>query len=168
MATPSAKRFKLSDRLRNLRFMRQKDETDIRTTLEMQQVEREKEMHWTTGIDLCDGDDGLPAIIIDESIIPFEYQRYFGRRSFGNFNPVVEKRNRAGLAILSPVARQSNLSTPDPVRPQLSPVQSTSKSKPTDTLHCESNTARQSATPIHPPKLPDRHRKRRRNSHQKM
>lgn len=99
MSTPSANRIQLSDRLRNMRFMRQKTESDVRATLEKEQIQREKEAHWTTGIDLSEHRDGLPTVIIDESTIPYEYQKYFGRRSFGNFNPVVEKRNRAGLAI---------------------------------------------------------------------
>lgn len=99
MSTPSANRIQLSDRLRNMRFMRQKTESDVRVALEKEQIQREKEAHWTTGIDLSEHRDGLPTVIIDESTIPYEYQKYFGRQSFGNFNPVVEKRNRAGLAI---------------------------------------------------------------------
>lgn len=81
--------------------MRQKDESDVRATLEKEQLQREKEAHWTTGIDLGDRDDGLPTVVVEESLISFEYQRYFGRRSFGNFNPLVEKRNRTGAALFA-------------------------------------------------------------------
>lgn len=107
MSTPPTKGVRLSGRLLNLRFMRQKTESDVRATLEKEQYEREKEAHWTTDIDLCDDGDGLPSVIIDESVIPHEYQKYFGRRSFGNFNPVVEKRNRAGLVLYPATSSKS-------------------------------------------------------------
>lgn len=89
----------LSERLRNMRFMRQVDETDLRSKLEDEQKEREKATHWTLETDETDEQDGKPIVIVEEAYTIPTSVACTGRQSFGKFNIVVEKRNRGSAAI---------------------------------------------------------------------
>lgn len=87
-------RLMLSERLRNMRFMKERQETDFRAKLEQEQIEREKAAHWTLEADgTVDTEDLTPLVIEEESIGMPDVSRRVGRHSFGNFNAVVEKRN---------------------------------------------------------------------------
>lgn len=88
----------LSERLRNMRFMREREETDVRAKLEEEQREREKAAHWTLETDQANEEhDRTPLVIVEDTFTsPSSSSAYSGRQSFGKFNVVVEKRNRTG------------------------------------------------------------------------
>lgn len=110
----------LSERLRNMRFMRggQGAETKSRETKEEREKrELEQQMHWTAEVPDSlreakagggGGSEGggkeddetkvrKPVVIIEDGN-PWDGP-VVARRSFGKFNPAVEKRNRAALGI---------------------------------------------------------------------
>lgn len=87
----------LSERLRNMRFMRERGETDFRAKLEKEQREREKSAHWTLETEGDDvEDDRTPLVIVEDSLAMPDMISCVGRQSFGKFNTVIEKRNRPG------------------------------------------------------------------------
>lgn len=89
----------LSDRLRGMRFMKHKEETEIREKLAAEQQAREKAAHWTLDT-VDDREENMPIVLIEDGVSDNPMLGRAGRQSFGNFNPVLEmnagKRGRKG------------------------------------------------------------------------
>lgn len=98
----------LSERLRNMRFMREVEEKDLRSKLEEEQKEREKATHWTLETEEKDEQDGTPIVIVEDAYTMPSSVEFAGRQSFGKFNLVVEKRNRGAPPLKEKVEREGN------------------------------------------------------------
>lgn len=71
--------------------MKQKEESDIREKLALEQAAREKAAHWT--LETTDADnETMPLVIIEDGVSDNPMLGRSGRQSFGCFNPVLEKR----------------------------------------------------------------------------
>lgn len=93
--------FVLSERLRNMRFMRERGNSDQTASKEREQREREKAAQWTLETDGAGGsksdadeDDWAPLVVFEDTFVTATPDVYVGRHSFGKFNRAVERRNR--------------------------------------------------------------------------
>lgn len=110
----------LSERLRNMRFMRGGQAAETKSREEKEEREKrelEQQMHWTAevpdslreskaggGGGMDGGGEGDNETMVRKPVVIIEDGNAWdgpvvGRRSFGKFNPAVEKRNRAALGI---------------------------------------------------------------------
>lgn len=73
-----------------MRFMKQKEESEIREKLAEEQKAREKAAHWT--LETADADnETMPIVIIEDGVSDNPMLGRAGRQSFGNFNPALER-----------------------------------------------------------------------------
>jgi M-phase phosphoprotein-6 len=75
----------LSSRLKDMKFMKRKEESNLRTKLEQERARDEESMRWTVT-----SAAGASVVVDDEDDAP-SMVRVPGRRSFGGFNQNVEK-----------------------------------------------------------------------------
>eukprot|EP00455_Lapot_gusevi_P001188 TRINITY_DN10492_c0_g2_i1.p1 TRINITY_DN10492_c0_g2~~TRINITY_DN10492_c0_g2_i1.p1 ORF type:complete len:176 (+),score=28.97 TRINITY_DN10492_c0_g2_i1:66-593(+) len=77
----------LSDRVKGMKFMKRKEETKLRERLEEERRKEIEAAQWTVP---TSGGLGKSLVIIDDSPVASSSFK-IGRRSFGNFNPNIEK-----------------------------------------------------------------------------
>lgn len=101
----SGGKMKLSDRLKNMRFMKTREEAEIRSKFEKEQRDREKATHWTLETESGHKNDNdnleenyYPLVIIEDGNM-INDEECIGRKSYGKFNTFIEKRNRSKLNI---------------------------------------------------------------------
>lgn len=75
----------LSDRLRGMRFMKQKEEKELRDKLCAEQKAREQAVHWTLKSEDEVTQERGPIVIIEDGVGDDPMQGRLGRRSFGKF-----------------------------------------------------------------------------------
>lgn len=89
MAAPRPKKRALSDRLKNMRFMKRREETSLREKLIESQKQRAKDARWTIQVDAQEGKTA-PVVLIEDGISGDPLCALHGRQSFGKFNTVFE------------------------------------------------------------------------------
>lgn len=95
----------LSERLKGMRFMKQREEAATRERLLAEQEKREAEAHWSVeGVaDVKDtkNNDMMPIIVFEQGVCEENDEEdgdvFLGRRSFGMFNPVLQRQNDAAI-----------------------------------------------------------------------
>uniref|UniRef100_A0A7S2TWX5 M-phase phosphoprotein 6 n=1 Tax=Lotharella oceanica TaxID=641309 RepID=A0A7S2TWX5_9EUKA len=87
------KNSKLSGRLKAMKFMRRKAEAEERIKLEKERNRKRKAAQWTTDA----ADSGSSSLVIVDDDDPYATRFILGRRSFGGFNPNVEKINAEAM-----------------------------------------------------------------------
>jgi len=83
MASPMGER-KLSTNLLGMKFMKRKEESEAASKLEQERAKQIKEAQWVAN-------ENAGALSLEEKKILFAAEKKSGRKSFGNFNPAIEK-----------------------------------------------------------------------------
>lgn len=82
----SAEKGKLSDKVMQMKFMTRKTERDVRKKLEEERAAEMRDLQWV----LSTGDTGEATVVPDEEEAP-QPRFIAGRRSYGSYNPQLEK-----------------------------------------------------------------------------
>ena len=98
----------LSERLKGMRFMKQREEAATRERLLAEQEKREAEAHWSVEsvANMKDNQKNdtkiMPIIVFEQGVCEENDDQqdgdvFLGRRSFGMFNPVLQRQNDAAI-----------------------------------------------------------------------
>lgn len=101
MTSARPARRSLSDKLRGMRFMKQREERDVREKLEADQRSREHAAHWT--VPAGDADADSPLVVLEAGVSDNPMAGRAGRQSFGRFNAVLERQNRVSSVAPGPL-----------------------------------------------------------------
>lgn len=122
---PPPKRRKLSDKLKNMRFMKRREEADLRVKLLEDQTKREHEDHWVVDKPVSEQSKNMPLVIFEEAEGDDPFLGRRNRRSYGGFNPIFEGEPLKPLATVRSTSQQQNFErhahTVAKVEPQTTP-----------------------------------------------
>lgn len=93
MPPPRPKKRSLSDKLKGMRFMQQREESDLRVRLLREQQERQHAAQWT--LETTTTSETTPLVLIEPGVVHNFRSPRVGRQSFGKFNTLYEKNTKS-------------------------------------------------------------------------